>query len=115
MIILSNVVKKNSLASENIDLNTKIETLEQSETTEETDNADGNNNNDTENENNNNENADEENEKSSSDENENTFEDDIEWFLENIYTENNQNTQYEKVKDSMTESMTESMYGDDLP
>ena len=117
VVSVSNVIKKNSLANENNNLKTKIETLEQNESTETTEenNDTDNNNNDTENENNNNENTDEENKESASDENENTFEEDIEWFLNNVYTENNQKNQYEKVKDSITDSMTESMYGNDLP
>lgn len=45
----------------------------------------------------------------------NTFEDDIEWFVNEIYTLENRTELYEKIEPSATEDVLKGLFGEELP
>lgn len=111
VVSVYNISKKNSLANENVDLKSEIASLEteqqetansQTDNTSENEEDSGDNNNDSDN-------AEEEN---TSDD---TFEEDIEWFLKNLYTDKSKKSSYETLKDSATEDLLKSQFGNELP
>jgi len=97
VVSVYNIGKKNSLANENVDLKEKISSLEAEQQTEpqEDTSAQAEENSENEGETNDNEGNSEENE----DKNDDTFEEDIEWFLKNLYTDKSKEKSYNTLKD----------------
>lgn len=116
-VSIFNVVKKNSLASENVDLKSEISILEeeneQKKEASESTKTEEETNNDESSENPSNE--EEKKESETEQETENNFSEDIEWFLENLYTKKNKRESYDTVKDSASESLLKSQFGEELP
>lgn len=113
VVSVYNIGKKNSLANENVDLKEKISSLEAEQQTEpqEDTSAQAEENSENEGETNDNEGNSEENE----DKNDDTFEEDIEWFLKNLYTDKSKEKSYNTLKDSATEDLLKSQFGEELP
>lgn len=104
-----NVIKKNSLATENTELKKEISSLEEQKVQDETSDNDDLENNDSDD-------GENENEESEEDEkDENTFEEDIEWFFKNLYTDKSKEASYNSLKDSATEDLLKSQFGSELP
>lgn len=91
-IMFYNVIQKNQLENEVIELNQKIEQIEQEK-----------------------ENITEIESKNKTNENVDTLDEDIEWFVTKVYTLENRKELYEDIKVSTTEDVLKGLFGEDLP